>query len=129
MFRIEVFAFVALCLAAVAVCDSRERIVQYVTRPRVRYSGGGDDYNDDAKYQFAYQVKAGGGYGSVEDESSEFGHAESRDGDRTNGRYFVQLPDGRLQTVEYYVDGDSGFVAKVSYDGEVASTDDTGYRG
>jgi hypothetical protein len=46
---------------------------------------------------------------------AEFGHAETRDYGKTNGKYFVELPDGRLQTVEYYVSDDSGYVAKVSY--------------
>ena len=31
-------------------------------------------------------------------------------------KYHVELPDGRIQRVEYYVSGDSGFVAKVSYE-------------
>jgi hypothetical protein len=113
-------------------------------------AGGRDDsdsdesYYDNPKYQFAYQVKAKGqaykkyGYGddssddddgqqggddSGDADSAEFGHAEMRDGQRTDGKYYVQLPDGRLQTVTYYVDGDSGFVAKVSYDD---SGDDSG---
>ena len=96
-------------------------------------------YKKPAKYQFAYQVKAKGpsykkyGYGKDDDssdddegkmgqqggddsgdaDSAEFGHAEMRDRDRTDGKYYVQLPDGRLQTVSYFVDGYSGFVAKV----------------
>ncbi len=49
---------------------------------------------------------------------NDFGQQESRDGDNTQGSYYVQLPDGRLQTVTYYVDGDSGFVADVKYEGE-----------
>ncbi|XP_047479196.1 cuticle protein 18.6-like [Penaeus chinensis] len=58
--------------------------------------------------------------GPVKDDYSDndFGHQESRDGDRTQGSYYVQLPDGRLQTVKYFVDGDSGYVAEVSYEGE-----------
>ena len=49
---------------------------------------------------------------------ADFGHEESRDGDATSGSYTVQLPDGRLQKVTYYVDGDNGYVAEVSYEGE-----------
>lgn len=49
---------------------------------------------------------------------NDFGHQESRDGYDTKGSYYVQLPDGRLQTVQYYVNGDSGFVADVTYEGE-----------
>ncbi|XP_066948550.1 cuticle protein 19.8-like [Macrobrachium rosenbergii] len=67
--------------------------------------------SSEAKYSFNW---------AVNDESSEndFGHEESRDGDDTQGTYFVHLPDGRLQTVKYYVEGDSGYVAEVTYEGE-----------
>jgi hypothetical protein len=37
----------------------------------------------------------------------------------THGEYFVRLPDGRLQTVTYYVDPQSGFRATVAYDRDV----------
>ena len=88
---------------------------------------GHSPFQDAPKYQFAWQAVAGGkgGYGddSNSGEQAEFGHAESRDGDNTKGKYFVQLPDGRLQTVEYYVNGDSGYVAKVSYDGKSESVE------
>ncbi|XP_037802478.1 pro-resilin-like [Penaeus monodon] len=67
--------------------------------------------SSEAKYDFRWAVK--------DDYSgNDFGHQESRDGDRTQGSYYVQLPDGRLQKVTYYVDGDSGYVADVSYEGE-----------
>ncbi|MPC66719.1 Pro-resilin [Portunus trituberculatus] len=65
----------------------------------------------EAKYDFNYAVRD-------EYSGNNFGHQESRDGDHTQGSYYVQLPDGRLQKVTYYVDGDSGYVAEVSYEGE-----------
>jgi hypothetical protein len=35
---------------------------------------------------------------------------------RTDGSYHVWLPDGRLMTVTYFVDGDSGFVPKITFE-------------
>lgn len=43
---------------------------------------------------------------------------ETRDGYDTKGFYYVTLPDGRNQRVTYYVNGDSGYVAEVTYEGE-----------
>ena len=64
-----------------------------------------------AKYDFNYAVK--------DDYSgNDFGHQEARDGYDTQGNYYVLLPDGRLQQVTYYVDGDNGYVAEVNYEGE-----------
>ncbi|XP_042858490.1 uncharacterized protein LOC122244604 isoform X2 [Penaeus japonicus] len=64
-----------------------------------------------AQYHFTYGIK--------DDYSgNDFGHQETRQDDKTEGNYYVQLPDGRLQQVEYKVDGDSGYVAEVSYKGE-----------
>ncbi len=45
--------------------------------------------------------------------ATRFGHEERRSGRRTEGVYYVALPDGRLQTVEYSVEGDTGYRAKV----------------
>ena len=80
--------------------------------------------NVKANYQFAWKARASGkGYGGYGNEggyggaSAEFGHSETRKGDRTDGSYFTQLPDGRIQRVDYYVDGYSGYVARVSYEG------------
>ncbi|CAL4141230.1 unnamed protein product, partial [Meganyctiphanes norvegica] len=64
-----------------------------------------------AKYDFDWSVKD-------EYSGNDFGQEETRDGDRTDGSYYVHLPDGRLQKVTYYVDGDSGYVAEVTYEGE-----------
>ena len=66
---------------------------------------------EPAKYDFNYAVK--------DDYSgNDFGHQEARDGYDTQGSYYVQLPDGRLQKVTYTVNGDSGYVAEVTYEGE-----------
>ncbi|XP_076059566.1 uncharacterized protein LOC143036205 [Oratosquilla oratoria] len=67
-----------------------------------------------AQYNFEWAVNdaASGNY---------FGHQESRYGDYTQGSYHVLLPDGRLQRVNYNVQGDSGFLAHVSYEGQPTS--------
>lgn len=44
--------------------------------------------------------------------ANEVGDAEGK----VVGGYRVLLPDGRLMTVEYTVQGDSGFVPKISFD-------------
>ena len=62
-------------------------------------------------YEFAYAVKDAPSY-------NDFGHQESSDGKVVSGSYSVALPDGRTQTVTYKVDGDSGYVAEVKYEGE-----------
>ncbi|XP_071536211.1 pro-resilin-like [Panulirus ornatus] len=65
---------------------------------------------DPPRYNFNYAVKDNFG--------NDFGHQESRDGYDTRGSYYAQLPDGRLQKVDYTVQGDSGFVAQVDYQGQ-----------
>ena len=69
--------------------------------------------SSEAKYNFQW---------AVSDESSEnhYGHQEAREGDVTQGSYYVQLPDGRLQKVTFHVDGDNGYVANVEYTGEAS---------
>ena len=62
-------------------------------------------------YKYGYEVKDD--YAGV-----NFGANEARDGYATNGQYHVLLPDGRLQTVTYTVDGYGGYVADVTYSGE-----------
>ena len=62
-------------------------------------------------YEYTYAVK--------DDYSGlHFGANEKRDGYSTNGQYHVALPDCRIQTVTYTVDGYGGYVADVSYSGE-----------
>ncbi len=52
---------------------------------------------------------------------ANFEKKESGDGlGAVSGEYRVLLPDGRTQIVSYRDDGNSGFVADVSYEGEAA---------
>lgn len=68
---------------------------------------------EPAKYEFSYEVK--------DDESgADYGHTESRDGDRAQGEFNVLLPDGRKQIVEYEADQD-GFKPQIRYEGEANS--------
>ncbi|XP_071551236.1 uncharacterized protein [Panulirus ornatus] len=85
--------------------------------PRPSYSAPAPGYSaptyPDTPPQYSSQY-------AVKDDYSgnDFGHDESRDGYNTQGSYYALLPDSRLQKVNYYVNGDSGYVAEVSYEGE-----------
>merc|ERR1711899_365779 len=61
-------------------------------------------------YAFKYTVEDGP-YGPV------FSHGEERENYNTKGESQVNLPDGRVKTVTYTVEGPSGFIADVKYDG------------
>ncbi|XP_047479279.1 pro-resilin-like [Penaeus chinensis] len=98
---------ILLGLAAIVAADSRETYAYRAPRASSEESFE----STEAKYNFNWAV-------SDDSSSNEFGHQEARDGDDTQGSYYVQLPDGRLQKVTYYVDGDDGYVADVTYEGE-----------
>lgn len=51
-----------------------------------------------------------------EEYQNYYGHQETADNGRVDGSYHVWLPDGRLMRVQYYVDGDSGFVPTITYE-------------
>nr|XP_027216985.1 pro-resilin-like [Penaeus vannamei] len=101
-----------LSLAAIVAADSRE-IYRPPQSQETSESSEESYESSEAKYSFNWAV-------SDDSSSNEFGHQEARDGDHTQGSYYVQLPDGRLQTVKYFVDGDSGYVAEVNYEGEIS---------
>ena len=61
-----------------------------------------------ATYQYQYEV-------SDPEGNNFFGTGEKRDGAITSGSYFVLLPDGRRQRVDYTVNGVEGYVATVTY--------------
>ncbi|XP_068217551.1 cuticle protein 7-like [Palaemon carinicauda] len=95
--------FVLLATVAIASADS----VPSYHAPAPSYNAPAGP----AQYNFNYAVK--------DDYSgNDFGHQEGRNGYDTQGSYYVQLPDGRLQKVDYGVNGDSGYLAEVSYQGE-----------
>merc|ERR1711881_559804 len=75
-------------------------VVTYQPKPAVAYQPYVDHYavKDDYTY-------------------NDFGASENRDGYLTSGKYVVALPDGRVQTVTYTVDGGAGYVADVTYEG------------
>ena len=56
---------------------------------------------------------------AVEDSKSglDYGHKESSDGEVVTGTYYVLLPDGRKEIVNYKADV-NGYVAEVTYEGE-----------
>ncbi|XP_063613401.1 pro-resilin-like, partial [Penaeus indicus] len=60
-----------------------------------------------SRYRFEY---------GMEDEGPRplFGHAEAGDAAKKDGQYFVNLPDGRTQTVFYHAN-DTGYFARVVY--------------
>ncbi|XP_076053415.1 pro-resilin-like [Oratosquilla oratoria] len=68
------------------------------------------DDNTPAKYEFQWAVED-------EESANDFGHNESRDGDLTEGSYYVLLPDGRRLEVTYTVNGEGGFEPVVLIDG------------
>ncbi|XP_037794100.1 pro-resilin-like [Penaeus monodon] len=100
--------------ALVAVALSRpENTPSYsygVTTPSYGY-GVTTPSSAPAKYDFNYAV-------NDPPSGNDFGHQEARDGPNTQGSYYVLLPDGRLQRVIYTVNGNSGYVADVTYEGD-----------
>ncbi|KAK0161903.1 hypothetical protein PV327_008304 [Microctonus hyperodae] len=81
---------------------------QYGPPEDANSAGYNDGFNDTpAKYEFEYMVNDAAS-------GNDFGHKESRDGDVTRGVYYVLLPDGRRQTVEYVAD-QNGFRPVVTY--------------
>jgi Insect cuticle protein len=63
-------------------------------------------HQEPANYEFSYEV-------NDPPSGQNFGHSERRQGDDTAGSYYVLLPDGRLQRVEYTA-GVGGYRARVS---------------
>ena len=58
-------------------------------------------------YMLEYEVNS-----NEYDQKQNFGQMEHRNKDEVKGEWYVQLPDGRVQHVRYYIDKYSGFVFK-----------------
>merc|ERR1719400_824684 len=68
-------------------------------------------YDTPSPYTYSYAV-------SDDYSKANFNAAESSDGaGNADGSYSVALPDGRIQHVNYHVNGYDGYVADVTYDG------------
>lgn len=65
-------------------------------------------FKEAANYESKYEVEN-------QEEGVKFGHEENRQGEVTMGSYYVLLPDGRTQHVEYQVD-QNGYRPKITYE-------------
>ncbi|XP_055599305.1 pro-resilin-like [Uranotaenia lowii] len=81
-------------------------------------ANGGNGNSEPAKYSFQYDVQDF-------QSGNDFGHMESRDGDRTVGRYYVLLPDGRKQVVNYEAD-QNGYRPTITYEDTGAGANGAG---
>jgi len=72
-----------------------------------------DDLSEPSPYQYTYAV--------ADDYSgAAFQQEENNDGNGVvAGSYSVNLPDGRIQHVTYHANDYDGYVADVTYEGEV----------
>ncbi|MCL4158918.1 UNVERIFIED_CONTAM: hypothetical protein GTU68_013551, partial [Idotea baltica] len=65
-------------------------------------------FQTNPDYSFTYQV-----FDPLTNQ--DFGHSESRNLARTDGEYYVVLPDGRKQVVTYYADK-TGYYPIITYE-------------
>ena len=100
---VSVFALAALISTATARPNPDNRPSSY--------SSAASYSNVPASYTYDWAVKD-------DYSNNNYGQNESRDGDKTTGSYYVLLPDGRIQTVTYSVNGYGGYVADITYSGE-----------
>ena len=109
----SVFVLAALIGTATARPNPDNRPSSYSSAPS--YS------NVPASYTYDWAVKD-------DYSNNNYGQNESRDGDKTSGSYYVLLPDGRIQTVTYSVDGYGGYVADIAYSGEAKYPEPQKYK-
>jgi len=92
--------------------QSQELTGPLLPRSKISTKDGANDFivedssykkaqSGSSSYSYSYSVN-GGSYGPL------FSKEEKSNGYLTKGKYSVVLPDGRLQTVSYFIDGDRG---------------------
>ncbi|XP_071547095.1 pro-resilin-like [Panulirus ornatus] len=104
---------VALVLSMVATVawTAPQSGLNYQPPVQPQYVTSQPQYPDvPAQYTFHWDV-------SDDYSGNYYGHQEQRDGDNTQGRYYVQMPDGRRLNVEYYAD-QYGYHPTLTYEGE-----------
>merc|ERR1719474_2148186 len=103
-----------LCLTTVLATASAAPQYPVAHAPVVAHSAGyaQPDLAEVSPYSFNYAV--------ADDYSgAAFNQAESNDGTGVvEGSYSVNLPDGRVQHVNYHANNYEGYVADVTYEGE-----------
>lgn len=79
-------------------------------------------FQEPANYEFSYEV-------NDPDSGSDFGHEEDRQDEEARGTYYVLLPDGRKQIVEYEAD-EEGYKPMIRYEeAQGGQGDFSGQRG
>ncbi|XP_060522580.1 uncharacterized protein LOC132699730 [Cylas formicarius] len=98
------FAF--FIIVSVTVCWTRA--APQIARQGPFGSSRGEDESPQP-YEFHYNV-------DNPQTATLFGQNESSDQQgRVTGGYYVLLPDGRIMNVEYTVEGESGFVPRITF--------------
>merc|ERR1711971_393341 len=91
-------------------------VVHAVAHP-VAHAVGYNDLAEISPYSYQYGV-------ADELSGAAFQQTETDDGTGLrDGSYSVNLPDGRIQHVNYHADDASGYIAQVTYDGTAAYPD------
>merc|ERR1719411_1809495 len=93
--------------------------------PRTTQYSNNDGHNHNQVHYdnaYFYDYRIHGTDKEHHGESQYFGQSEYRNELEVSGKYYVQLPDGRVQVVKYRVTKDSGYVADVFYINPSAKT-------
>ncbi|XP_019555823.3 larval cuticle protein A2B-like, partial [Aedes albopictus] len=94
---LQVFIVIVACIGAIAA-------QHYYQQPHQSHHE--EEHHAPAHYEFHYDIH--------DDHTGDVhGQKETREGDKTQGEYYLIDADGHKRTVTYHVDGKSGFIAEV----------------